>query len=113
MALIAVGITILLLAASALPAVGDERSLLMRQPMTPHGVAGTAVRDGRTSLDTAGSEAPTEDRPQRKRVLMNACAGKTTPGYWIEKLSDESAEEINLSRSQCQVKEPYRRSTKI
>ena len=89
MALIAVGITILLLAASVLPAVGDERSSLMRQPMTPHGVAGTAVRDGRTSLDTPGSQAPTEDRPQGRRVRMNACAGKTALGYWIEKPRDE------------------------
>jgi len=33
-----------------------------------------------------GAEAG--DRPQGERVLRNACAGITGPGYWIEKLSD-------------------------
>jgi len=41
-----------------------------------------------SALGAARGETRPDDRPQSKRVLMNACAGKTTPGYWIEQLRD-------------------------
>lgn len=82
--LIAVGTIVLLTAAFALVAEGDERGSLTRHSSTPQGAASLAVRDDGPSLGTA----EVEHRPQDVRRLMNACAGKTTPSYWIEKLRD-------------------------
>ena len=84
---IAAGVGILLLAASALAGT-DERGALMGQPTTPRTAARLTAPHDRTALDALDNVARPDDRPRSKRVLINACGGTTTPGYWIEQLKD-------------------------
>lgn len=78
------GIASLTLVTCAFTAAEGEHDPPMWPPMTFHRTVGPV--GGRAPLPAAESEARTAGDPATKRMLINACAGKDSPAYWVENL---------------------------